>query len=259
MTGHSVRADLLAASEPQERKTIRSLIDRMEPELQKSLGAPDAAARLARHYLTAVRLNPALYECTQESLLAALLLSAQVGLEPGPLGHVYLVPYKTECSWILGYTGMIELARRTDLVGGLRSRVVWDADECRVWEDEKGEHFTLTEGDEADRRERRFVIVTWKERAGGSWFPRVVKVPVSRIIRARKASPAASKGSGPWVTDETAMWAKTGIRAVRPWLPLSPEAGYAVSMDEATLSGIVVDDEGAAQPDAVTDPEASAE
>jgi recombination protein RecT len=168
------------------------------------------------------------------------------------LGHVYLVPYKRECTWILGYTGIIELARRTDRVGGLRSIVLWNNDTWRIWQDEKGEHFTLEPGDPDKRKDRNSVIVTWKERAAGTWFPRVVHVPRSRVERARAASPAARKGSGPWVADETAMWAKTGIRAVRPWLPLSPEAAYAVAMDEAIVTAVEADADGAAQPVALS-------
>jgi recombination protein RecT len=245
------RTALEAAAAPREQKTIRELVERMKPELEKSLQGRLAADALVRHYLTAIRLNPLLHECTTESLLAALLLSAQVGLEPGPLGHVYLVPYKRECTWILGYTGIIELARRTDRVGGLRSIVLWDNDTFRVWQDEKGEHFTLEPGDAEERKSRHSVIVTWKERAAGTWFPRVVHVPRSRVERARAASPAARKGSGPWVSDETAMWAKTGIRAVRPWLPLSPEAAYAVAMDESVVTDVEADADGAAQPVAI--------
>jgi recombination protein RecT len=242
------RTALEAAAAPREQKTIRELVERMKPELEKSLQGRLAADALVRHYLTAIRLNPLLRECTTESLLAALLLSAQVGLEPGPLGHVYLVPYKQECTWILGYTGIIELARRTDRVGGLRSVVVWDNDSFRPWQDEKGEHFTLEPGDPDERKERTSIVVTWKERAAGTWFPRVVHVPRSRVERARAASRAAQKGLGPWMTDESAMWAKTGIRAVRPWLPLSPEAAYAVAMDESVLIDVTPDEDGAAQP-----------
>ena len=246
--GETLTGALEKRAEDKPRKDIRELIERMQPELVKALHDDGAAQRLMRFYLTAIRLNPKLYECTSESLLAGLLLSAQVGLEPGPLGHVYLVPFKTECTWILGYTGILELARRSERAGALRARVVWNCDEARGWEDEKGEHYTYTEGDESKRETMLYVIVSWKERLGSSWVPRVQKVPASRIERAKKASPAAQKGYGPWITDEPAMWAKTSIRAVRPWLPLSPEAGYALSMDEARVYDVQVNEDGEAEP-----------
>jgi recombinational DNA repair protein RecT len=70
-------------------------------------------------------------------------------------------------------------------------------------------------------------------------------VPVSRVVRARKASRAFQKGSGPWVTDEDAMWRKTAVRAARPFLLLSAEAGYAVASDGSTVVGITVENETA--------------
>jgi recombination protein RecT len=239
------------AAEPVAQVTIRDLIARMRPELEASLRSPEAAGMLMRHYLTAIRLTPQLLGCTSESLLAGLLLSAQVRLEPGPLGHVYLVPYKTECVWILGYTGILELARRSERVGALRARVVWDVDEYAYSEDERGEHFTFKPGDEDMRAARRLVVVAWKERVGGTWLPRAVEVPRSRIERAKAASPALKAKSGPWITDESAMWAKTGIRAVRPWLPLTAEAAYGASMDDAIVVGLTTDEMGAAQPDVI--------
>jgi recombination protein RecT len=240
---------LEVASEPAVRKPFREMVERMRPELVKSLRDDAAVDILTRHYMTAIRLNPQLMECSQESLLAALLLSAQVRMEPGPLGHVYLVPFKRECVWMLGYTGILELARRSERVAALAARVVWDCDAYDPpWIDEKGEHFQLRPGPEDDRGDRVGVLVTWKERAGNSWVARALWCPPSRVERAKQASPAARKGAGPWTTDESAMWAKTGIRYARPWLPLSPDAGYAMQHDEVVLTGVEADASGAAQP-----------
>lgn len=234
---------------PKERKPFGELVARMRPELIKSLRNDEAADILTRHYMTAIRLNPQLMECKVDSLLAALLLSAQVRLEPGPLGHVYLVPFRGECVWMLGYTGILELARRSERVGALKATVVWDADEYVLpWENERGLHYELRPGPEENRGDREGVLVTWKERVGSRWEAVAMWCPPSRVERAKQASPAARKGAGPWATDESAMWAKTGIRYVRPWLPLSPDAGYAMQHDEAVVTGIAADAGGEAYP-----------
>jgi hypothetical protein len=190
---------LEVASEPAVRKPFRETVERMRPELVKSLRDDAAVDILTRHYMTAIRLNPQLMECSQDSLLAALLLSAQVRMEPGPLGHVYLVPYKRECVWMLGYTGILELARRSERVGALAARVVWDCDEyVRPWVDEKGEHFALRPGPEDERGDRVGVLVTWKERAGSSWVARALDVPPSasrgRVRRRRPRGRARDRG-----------------------------------------------------------------
>ncbi len=238
MTTTEARQALERASEPEVRTSIRDLIERMEPELVRSLSNPQAAQALMRHYLTSIRLTPALLECSTESLLAGLLLSAQVGLEPGPLGHVYLVPFGRECSWILGYTGIIELARRSGAVADLSSELVWDCDVYeRPWRNQTGVHFEYRPGEPSKRTEVVAVLVTWRELSGGKWFPRALDVPPSRIERARKASRAKS---GPWFTDPDAMGRKTGIRAARPWLPLTPQAGQAFAVDGAVVSDVAV-------------------
>ena len=81
---------------------------------------PGAFIRLT---LTAFSKTPKLYECTQASLLGALLMAAQLGMEPNsPLGQAYLIPYYNrdkaayECQFQLGYKGMINLAYRSGKV-----------------------------------------------------------------------------------------------------------------------------------------------
>jgi recombination protein RecT len=237
-------------AETPEAKSVRDLIEGMKPEIEKSLRSPDAAEMLIRHYYSALRFNPLLLQCTADSMAAALLLSAQVGLEPGPLGHVYLVPYFNgkakvhEVVWMLGYTGIIELGRRGGAVA-LRATVVWDCDDYTPpWENEKGLHWQLIPGLLHEREERVGVLVTWKEERERQGL----HCPPERIERAKKASQAAQKNSGPWVTDEDAMWRKTSVRFARPWLPLTPQFALAARSDDSVAHYVEVDAEGSAQP-----------
>jgi recombination protein RecT len=250
MTETTLEGALERAQQPKETTTVLDLIERMRPEVEKSLQSEEAAQILVRHYYSAVRYNPLLMQCTGESLVAALLLSAQVRLEPGPLGHVYLVPYKNtkagthEVVWVVGYTGIAELARRGGAVG-LRSTIVWDADEYTPpWEDERGIHYQLKPGPVEDRGARRGLLVTWTD----AKVRQALDVPASRVQRAQKASAAYRAKSGPWFTDEDAMWRKTGVRAARPWLPLSVELAQASVADGQIARGVEVDAAGAAQP-----------
>ena len=65
----------------------------MKNQIQKALPKGMDAERIARIALTAVRINPELRECTVESFAAALMVSAQLGLEPNtPLGLAWLIP-----------------------------------------------------------------------------------------------------------------------------------------------------------------------
>lgn len=249
MTSHSVRADLLAAGAPAEREPISNLIARHEPALTATLDTPETVAYLELAYLELIRRDPVLLEATGESVLAALLLTAQLDLDPLAVDHVYLTPTRAGCVWTLGYGGLAELVRAGGVVGGLRARLVWDCDECRVWEDEKGDHFLYIPGEEAERRERRYALVTWKERAAGTWFARVAVVPLSRLAEARRVALLTTGAHGPWSPAEDAMYAKTAVLSVRPALPLDALAAYAAGWDGRTVAALTVDEHGAAQPE----------
>ena len=66
-------------------------------------------------------------ECTPESVIGAIMRAAQLNLEPdNVLGRAYLVPYGAECTLIIGYKGMIELARRSGQVKDFYANVVYE-------------------------------------------------------------------------------------------------------------------------------------
>jgi recombination protein RecT len=88
--------------------TIQNLLTQMTPEIQKALPKHVSAERMARIAFTEIRKNPKLLDCSQASLLGAIMTSAQLGLEPGPTGQCYLIPYYNkkhgsfECQFQLG-------------------------------------------------------------------------------------------------------------------------------------------------------------
>ena len=225
--------ELERAKKAPPTRTVQDLIESIRPELERSLQNTAAADILARHYYTAIRFSPLLQTCTAESQIAALLLTAQVRLEPGPLGHVYLIPYKNakrnvhEVLWMLGYAGILELARRGGATG-LRSTVVWSDDGWSGMRNVNGslryEHAPAPE--RAEDAERIGVLVEWRE--GGS---NALWCPPSRIKRAQDASASYKTGSGPWFSDTEAMWRKTGIRFAAKAMPLSVELAEAERMD----------------------------
>lgn len=235
------------ARETPEAKQVRDLIEGMKPEIEKSLQSEGAAEALIRHYYTALRYNPLLLQCTGESMAGALLLSAQVGLEPGPLGHVYLVPFHNtkrgvyEVVWMLGYTGIIELGRNGG-AHGLRATVVWENDDYeRPWENEKGGHWHLKPAPPADRGDERVgVLVVWKEERERQ----ALWCPPERIDRALKAS----RMNDPSRRNEDWYWRKTAVRFARPWLPLTPQFALAARSDDALVHAIEPDETGSAQP-----------
>ena len=59
----------------------------------------------------------------------AVMQAVQLGLEPGLLGHCYILPYKREATFIIGYKGMIDLARRSGHIQSIYAHAVHENDE----------------------------------------------------------------------------------------------------------------------------------
>ena len=87
---------------------------------------PDRFTRLA---LTTLRKNPALQRTNPESFVGSLLTASALGLEPDVLGECYLVPYKQECTLIVGYQGLSKLFWMHPLAARLSSEYVCENDE----------------------------------------------------------------------------------------------------------------------------------
>lgn len=126
---------------PQKAIQDRSIAALMaDPSIKKqmALALPRhmTADRLARIATTEIRKTPALAKASQESFLGAIMQCAQLGLEPGSaLGHAYLLPFgngkdkynRSNVQLIIGYRGMIDLARRSGQIVSLSARAVMSA------------------------------------------------------------------------------------------------------------------------------------
>lgn len=225
-----------------QRQTIAQMITAQREQIARALPKHMDPDRLARIALTTIRMTPQLLQCTQESLLGALMLSAQTGLEPGPLGHVYFVPRRdnkrgtVECQWMLGYKGIIDLARRSGKIRSIEAREVCENDEFRYsygLEEELG-HRPHMAGD------RGPVIAVWgmaKFIDGGHYF---LVMSRADIDAAKDRSDAGRAGKGPWITDYAAMARKTVIRRMAPYLPLSPEQANTLTHDGTVNTQLTV-------------------
>lgn len=69
--------------------------------------------RMMRLALTCFSTSPQLRNCTPQSILASVVVAAQVGLEPGIGGEGYLIPYKQTCTFVPGWQGLVGLLNNT--------------------------------------------------------------------------------------------------------------------------------------------------
>jgi recombination protein RecT len=233
-TTDATRQALERASAPKDVATIYDLLERQRPEIEKALPTILDAERFTRLVLTELRRSPKLLECKPESLLAAMMLSAQLGLEPGPLGLVYLIPFKAEVTFIIGYKGMIALAQRSGQLKDIVARTVYEGDQFSYSYGIR-DHLTHVPALPAERGERRCWYAVARLVGGGNVMH--VMHP-DEVEERRKRSPAGRRNEGPWATDYDAMARKTVIRSMAPFLPLAGSFGRALQVDEARIASV---------------------
>lgn len=217
-----------AVAKSDEKPSLAQLIKRMEPEIAKALPKHMDPERMARIASTTVRQTPALARCTPESFLGALLTASQLGLEPGPIGEAYFVPFNTKgsmvCQFIPGYRGLIKLARNSGQLVDIWAEIVYDKDEFSYT---LGLHRDLQHKPATgDRGEAIYVYAAAELKDGGRPF---VVLTYNEVEAIRDRSRASK--NGPWVTDWAAMARKTAIKQLAKWLPLSAEFNSAVVLD----------------------------
>lgn len=209
---------------------LASLLKRMGPEMGAALPKHMTPERLVRIATTVMRRTPALANTDQASFLGAVMTCAQLGLEPGPTGQAYLVPYGKECTFILGYKGMLELARRSGQVETIYAEPVYKLDTFSYSKglDPTIEHVPydgpIEEGSVENPLTHVYAVAKYKD--GGFNFVVLTKARVDAIRKRSKAS-----DRGPWVTDYVAMALKTAIRRLATWMPQSVEFQTAVAVD----------------------------
>ena len=212
-------------------KTIVDYVNDNVEQFERAIGDANGAELLARILLTEIRRTPKLAECSIQSFMGAAMQSAQMRLNPGPLGHCWLIPMKGQVEWWLGYQGMIELGYRSGLVTSFAADDVRHRDTFKAT---RGTHGELVHEIDYMCTDRGDVYAYYAHatlaRGGDVW---VVLRP-EQVEEFRKRSPAAKAGSRtPWDTDYRAMALKTCVRQLFKWLPTTEGIGPALDADGA--------------------------
>jgi len=230
----------------------------MKSQLAAALPRHMTADRMIRIVTTEIRKNPTLAKCDTQSFVGAVVQCSQLGLEPGSaLGHAYLLPFekrkkdstgnwvteRTDIQLIIGYRGMIDLARRSGQIVSLSARVVREADEFNYeYGLEEKLHHKL--GDD-DSSPISHVYSVAKLKDGGVQFEVMSAKQVNQIASQSKSVKKNKDGSidwqntnSPWATHWEEMAKKTVIRRLFKYLPVSIEMQKAVVLDEKAESDV---------------------
>lgn len=212
---------------------VQNLLQKLQPQLLKALPKHLSPDRMTRIALTEMRKVPKLMQCDPMSFCGAIMQCAQLGLEPGgALGHIYLIPFEnrkkgvTEVQVLMGYRGMIELARRSGQIVSLSAHEVYEND---VFEFEYGLSEKLRHVPSLSERGKLTAVYAVAHFVGGGHQIEVMSKNDVEKIRAR----SKSGNSGPWLTDWDEMAKKTVLRKLFKYLPVSIEKlQQATALDE---------------------------
>ncbi|WP_305968325.1 MULTISPECIES: recombinase RecT [unclassified Mameliella] len=205
--------------------------------------------RLMRVTANAIRTTPKLQRADPLSFLGALMQCAALGLEPNTvLGHAYLIPFDkkeknkktgrwevvgTQVQLVIGYKGFIDLARRSGHITSISAGIHYSDDE--LWEHEEGTEARLRHRPGPQEGEKLHAYAIAKFTDGGHAY---VVLPWAKVMQIRDNSENwktavryGKQQDTPWAKHEDAMAAKTAIRALAKFLPLSVEMADALTID----------------------------
>lgn len=192
-----------------------------------------SADKIVKLFALAASRTPKLMQCTPISVANAMMQCAELGVAPGTLGTAYLIPYENrragtvECQLIVGYRGLVELARRSGQVATITADVVREGD---LFVYENGVEPILRHQAKAPMSSKRTHVWAAVKFKDGSFQFTVLRWEEVESIRSR----SRASGSGPWVTDTDEMAKKTALRRLCKLLPLTLEVAAAMEKADKT-------------------------
>ena len=229
------------AKKEEKPKTIFDLIQLSKKQFNNALPQHINTDRFVRIAITTIRLNPKLAKCNPESLIGALMVSAQLGLEPGTLGQCYLIPFENkkagtvECQFQIGYKGLIELLRRSGQLSDIYSYTVYENDDFNI---EYGLSRTLVHKPNfTDRGEIKGFYAVAILKDGAKAFEYMTK---DEVVKHEEKYRKGSYKNDVWNKNFEEMAQKTVVKKLLKWLPVSVEFLEMAAKDEKSFK--VIDD-----------------
>jgi recombination protein RecT len=226
------RSNAPAVVTPQQ--AVKAQLDQYRPVIGKLLaGTGVSEETFVAQIANACRVNPSLWQCEPATILGAALRAAQLGLAPNDARNLcWIIPYKNQAQFQLGYGGVLELARRA--VPGLKfdGRPVYPNDEFDV------------DFGKAEPLRHRPAVIRQLPRGGEAyaWYVRAVYPDGDIQIQVldkegveyhRKFS--KQPNGEMWSKSYDAAALKSVVLDMKRWLPSSSQLVAAFASDERVL------------------------
>ena len=207
-------------------KTLAAILDNSKAAIAEVLPKHLTPERMAKMAMIAVNREPKLLKCTGTSVLRAVMMASELGLDcSGTLGQGYLIPYKETCQFIAGYRGYIDLARRSDQIANFNVQLVYKPEVQKggfVYDKAKGE-IVKHEADPYYEPNDKDIVGAYMVTTFNNGTNQVEYMTIGQIRAIMRASPGARKQDSPWHKHFGEMARKTVVRRAMKFLPLATE------------------------------------
>lgn len=203
------------------------LLEQSRPEIAKLLPDPKQVDRVIRIVRSAWQSDEKIRACEPVSIISSVMRACELDLEPGgALKHAYLVPYGKGCQLIVGYAGLLKLARESGSVSSVGTRAVKEHDDFSYGF--SPEPWIKHEpGLDLDRGATTHVYAYVRHR-GGELSAEVMTFEEVEHVR------RSSKAGSVWNTYWDEMARKTVLKRLLKTQELTPRLATAIEHDNAT-------------------------
>ena len=227
---------------------VLALLEAQAPQFALALPKFMDVDHFKRVVMTEVRRTPALLECEPVTVIAACMLAAQLGMEPGPLGQCYLLPrnnHKTgqkECNFQLGYKGALALAHRSGEIADITCEAVHEHDDFarELGDNARIHHVPAPWGKDRGEAIGYYAVVRTKN--GGTYRAAMSREEV--LAHARQFSEAFRKGDpqyGPWHKHFDEMSRKTVLLRALKLAPMAVDIARGLAQDGTTHRDVIAE------------------
>ena len=209
----------------QQPKTMTQLVTQMTPQFKMALGNQQKAERFARIILSIVNGTPEVARCNPKSILGAAMQAVQIGLDPGIGGSCYLVPYGNNCTFQMGYKGLITLFYRSKKAESLDFGAIYPNDQYIIKKGLNPEFDIIPAERNGEENPIAYYAIA-KLTTGGSVF----HVMYNCDVIAHRAKSKQASSNKLWDRDPKSFGYKTVIIQLMKRLPL--EYDIMASLDQ---------------------------
>ena len=217
--------------------------DAVKNQINSVIGGKDGQ-RFISAIVSAVNTNPALQECTNNSILSGALLGESLKLSPSPqLGQYYLVPFKdnkagtTVAQFMIGYKGYTQLAIRSGYYKKLNVLAIKEGELVKF--DPLNEEIEVNLIEDDDVRDQAATIGYYAMFEYTNGFRKAIywsKKKMEAHAEKYSAGYRAKKGYTFWEKDFDGMAYKTMLRQlISKWGIMSIDMQQAIDADMAVV------------------------